>query len=132
MGGIIIPIKNWKDLFNYMYYHGGNLFIEVASKGKHRYSIIWLDDCLTSYSISKRMAKKLIKLGVEATGIVDHESKIPQTCLNVQKMKRRVGVELFSQQLCALFCPECDYGGADIKETITALCKKLYGGDNGR
>ncbi len=131
MRGIIIPIKNWEDLATYMRQHGGNFFIEVVPTrhGCH-YSITWLDGCLISYDISKRMAKKLIKYGVETTGIVDHESKIPQTCLDVQQDNQRIGVELFVDKLKELFCPECDYGGADVKETISALFKKMYGGDN--
>ena len=119
MGGIIIPIKNWEDLAVYMRMHGGNFFIEVApSKCKYRYRITWLDGCLSSYDISKRLAKKLIKYGVEATGIVDHESKIPQSCLDFQKDNQCIVVELFVDKLEELFCPECDYSGADIKEKI--------------
>lgn len=131
MGGIIIPIKNWKDLASYMHHHGGNFFIEVApSKCKYRYRVTWLDDCLISYDISNRMAKKLIKCGAKSTGIVDHESKIPQACLGIQREKRRMSVETFSDKLGELFCPECNYNGRDIKETINALFEKMYGGDN--
>lgn len=131
MGGIIIPIKNWQDLTRYMRQHSGNFFIEVVpTKRKRRYSITWLDGCLITYDISKRMAKKLIKLGVETTGIVDSKSKIPQSCLDVQQKNQRIGAELFANKLSELFCPECDYGGANIKETISALFKKMYGGEN--
>lgn len=133
MGRIIIPIKNWKDLALHMHQHGGNFFIEVVpSKRKRRYSITWLDGCLITYDISKRMAKKLIKYGVETTGIVDHESKMPQTCLNFQRYNQRIAVAHFTNKLNELFCPECDYSGGDVKETISALFKKMYrGGNNG-
>ena len=129
MGGIIIPIKNWRDLTKYVQIHGGNFFIEVAPS-KRRYNITWLNGCLITYDISKRLAKKLIKLGIESTGIVDNKDKIPQSCLNVQKNNQRIGAKLFANKLSELFCPECDYGGANIRETITALLKKMYGGDN--
>ena len=72
MGGIIIPIKNWRDLTKYVQIHGGNFFIEVAPS-KRRYNITWLNGCLITYDISKRLAKKLIKLGIESTGIVDNK-----------------------------------------------------------
>lgn len=131
MSGIIIPIKNWEDLASYMRHLGGNFFIEIApSKCKYRYRITWLDGCLSSFDISKRMAKKLIKGGVETTGIVDDTSKIPKTCVCIQREKRRMSVETFSNKLSELFCPECNYNGCDIKETINALFEKMYGGDN--
>jgi len=94
------------------------------------YNITWLNGCLITYDISKRLAKKLIKLGIESTGIVDNKDKIPQSCLNVQQNNQRIGAKLFANKLSELFCPECDYGGANIRETITALLKKMYGGDN--